>query len=192
MKKLCVLSLMIISLIVAGCKSSNIANNTGSTPPPELSTKVTAEIDQPALTTTPTLTATSILVVASQDAETVLVNTGFIHQAEKDGVDTCRVVGCKVYESISDGIIAWTYPDGSLLLSLSADEKYNLATQELTRTKVIAQLFGENVNSWISEHIVASISTRQEGNVDEYKIAIQYVEGFKVTMLTIVPPNASK
>ncbi len=194
-----VISIFLLSVLV-GCSTS--------TPAPTLDTAaVFTQAYQTALAALPTNTPTPIPPTATNaptiaptatpqplpttvsQADAVLLINGFVHYANEDGIDTCRAEGCKVYKSISDGINAWTYPGGSLFLIINSSDQYNTTAQEIALTHVITQLFGESVDSWIIDHLAASVNANQEGYVDGCNITIEFVValGMKLTMIGIVP-----
>jgi hypothetical protein len=97
-------------------------------------------------------------------------------------------VGCKYYDSIADGITVYTFPDTDALILWISNSGDQYATQEITLTHVITQMFGEDVNTWIFNHLAASASANQEGYVDGRDISIQFVPlGTKLTMIGIGP-----
>ena len=158
--------------------------------PTTIPTSIPLTSIQPTATNTPTKAPTATpqpSPTTVSEADAVLLISGFVHFTDEDGIDTCRVEGCKVYKSISDGINAWTYPGGSLFLIIDSSDQYNTPTQKVTLTFVITQLFGENVNSWINDHLAASVNANQDGFVDGWNISIASVEffGMKLTYIVI-------
>jgi hypothetical protein len=138
-------------------------------------------------------TATSqLLSTTVPQADLILLNSGFIHRADKDSADTCMAVGCKYYESTADGIIVYTFPDTDAIILWISNSGDQYTTQEITFAHVITQMFGEDVNSWIFDHLAASASANQEGYVDGRETSIGLITfGTNITMIGIGPKATS-
>jgi len=176
-----------LGLAISACGSAKVSVSSAST---RAHTLESIPTNPPAPTISPTATSQPLPITRSQ-VEAVLISHGFVHRPDLDGVDTCRVEGCKVYESISDGINAWTYPDGSLYLIINYGGQNNATKQETTLALIITPLYGGSVNAWIFVHLPAAASGNQEGSVSGYNITIGSVDAFgsKLIMIVIVPKS---
>jgi hypothetical protein len=182
------IGLLMVLTVAAIISSCGIAPPANTSPQP-----IIVHTQIPTSTPTTTIAPTVILqpsptVVSHLMADTVLLNSGFVHRSDKDSADKCMAVGCKYYESITDGITVYTFPDtDSLILWVSNSGAQN-ATQKTTLALVITQLFGQDVNSWIFTHLAAYANANQEGHIDNRDISIQFIPlGTELTMIGIGP-----
>jgi hypothetical protein len=177
--------IVLIVFTMPSCSSAHVSVSPSSTQAPIVNAIPSNTLEP---TIAPTATSHLAPITRSQvEVEAVLIINGFVHRPDLDGVDTCRVDGCKVYDSTSIGINAWAYLDGSLFLLINSGDQYNASMQDMKVTHVITQLFGDHVNTWICDHRSAAMIADQEGIVDGYKIAIDYTDalGYKLTMIVV-------
>ena len=129
--------------------------------PPTATTVPTATFQ---LTPTSTPTAISPTPTAVLQADTILLNNGFGHNPEDDGVEQCLVEGCKNYDNISAVIAAQTNLDtGFIMISVNPEEEYT--AQKTTLASVIVQMFGREISSWVLSNLDVSANVEQEEHI---------------------------